>query len=336
LLALCALGCPEPPEFEGRYEEVPPLAAGRDYAYKLDFFRFGQEVGGVVRFYRIGTSMTDLNTPDQPYLVQTSCALFGAVELSRDSVAFTIPEGPSGETFSFLLSSLDPADLNGSVLRSRDGEVLREDDFDMDRVDPSGNIQCLPQVGSYEVVAELPALTSDDAERLYLAVVFAGYELIAGQRGLRRVTVQSVPVPPTLAGGYVRAMRVRFPSRPPAEGLSDPEDGVTQLGLAYLVLFDDDGDGQLTDVAGDEILALSPERVVIYLSGAVAGLHPQLAAVFRGSEPAVPYGLYQVEREVRGANARVTRATLVGGEPRIALPLLGQDNPRVFPVLVPE
>jgi hypothetical protein len=340
LAAVCLLACLEPPEFEGTYEEETPLAPGRDYAFKLDLFRFGDEVGGVVRFYELaGSGLAAFNTPEEPYRAQSACALFGAVDLVRGEVLFSILEGPHDHTYTFRLSSLDPADIRGSVLRSHDGEVLRDDTFDMERVDTSGNIQCSPQAGGYEVTVELPALTVEDAARLRLDVVFGGYELAGEQRFITRTTAQSLPVRATLAGVYDTVQRVQLSATPPGAGLSAPADG-QQFGLAYVVLYDDvDGDGAFSDDLGqDELLALSPDRLVIYLSGPPVDLHPDVADVFRRgvTTPAVPYGLYLVEREVRGRHALVTKATLLDASQRIVLQALGAENPRAFPVLVPQ
>lgn len=334
--------CGSPDEFQGTYEQETPIPEDHEFAYKLDLFRFGNEVGGVVRFYELeGEGEARFNDRARPFVVESDCAFFGPVDLDRDTFVFSV-EGAGAEEFIFRISSLDPDDIQAEVSRFVDQQVSETMTFSMGRSAASADRECTPPARTFDVLVDLPEVTVDEAPDLSLAVAFAGYEL--SEDGLdRRITRYGAVVNTVDRASdntYQTRQRVILPEEPgDPRGLSDAGDGGVSYAVGYLVLFNDGNrDGAFFhNVRGDEVLALSATRVLLYVAGPPEGLDPSVQAIFEDvSEVQRGYGIYAVETELQGDNAYIRSALPLRGDVGIRLEPIGVDNPRVFPALLPE
>ena len=343
-LALLA-GCTDIQEFKGTYEEVAPLASSRDLAYQLTLFRFGDEVGGVVRFYELDSPPYRFNTSDNPYTQESHCRYFGPIQVSGNAIAFQ-SEGPNGDAHVLRLSSLADDRINVSVRRiPSDEEEAPSDDtqrFEVLRVSSSTDRRCEAR-DAFEVVAHIPDLAGEEIRDLNLAIGFVGYDLEYDlEDGGRQVVVHqysdAVVVPGSREDGWNEEARLAFPQMPPCSSAeNDPLQPDVLYSLAYLVLFDDNGDGafnQFTEAA-DRVLAVSLDYAVLYLDGPANDLTESVRSVFINPD-LLPqgYSLHRIETEITDRDAVVSEAVLFGSA--VVELTLVDDELGVFPLLVPS
>ena len=335
---LLVSACADPEEFKGTYEEVPPLTVDRDLAYQLTLFRFGDEVGGVVRFYEFDLPPYRFNTTDNPYGEETYCRYFGPKPVSGNAISFQA-EGPNGDAHVFRLSSLADDRIDVSVQQipqDEDAPSVESFHFDLLRVSTGADRRCVAQ-NAYEVVAQLPPLDDDASTNLNLAVGFVGYDLDDEGHQVIVHELSDSTVVPRNGDGWAEEMRVSFPEVPPIfSAENDPLQPGVLYALAYLVLFDDNGDGVFNQFAegSDRVLAVSLDYAVLFLDGPAENLAESVRSVFLSPE-LIPqgYSLHRIETEVAGTTAVVSEALLFGST--VVELTLVDDELGVFPLLVP-
>ena len=340
VIAIMAVtACTDLQEFKGTYEEAAPLASTRDTAYQLTFFRFGDEVGGVVRFFELNAP-SGLNTTERPYGEESYCHYFGPIQVSGNAIAFQ-SEGPDGDTHGFRLSSLADDRINVSVHQIPDEEEDAGDEtqsFDVFRVSSSTRTHCEAR-GAYEVLVQIPDLTGEEIDDLNLAIGFAGYDLDDGDGHIVvHEFSEAQVVPRGEADSWNEETRIAFPQVPPSlSAENDPLQPGVLYSLAYLVLFDDNGDGafnQFTEEA-DRVLAVSLDYAVFYLDGDASGLAESVQSVF--ANPGVlpqGYSVHRIETEIVGRDAFVSEAVQFGSTVIELTPV--DDVLGLFPQLVPS
>jgi len=332
-------GCATPEEFQGTYSEQAPLEADRDMAYQLTLFRFGDEVGGVVRFFELNAPPFRVNTPEAPYGEEAHCEFFGPIRLSASSIAFQATD-PAGMTHSFRLSSIDDERIDVAVTTFSDESETEEGErFELLRVSQQVDRRCEAR-DSVTVVARLPELEADEAENLSIAVGFVSYQLTdAGQVITLREAAPAVAVPLQSEAVWTEEVSIALPDPPPL--LSEAGDMIqpdVSYSLGYLVLFDDlNEDGSFSHLTrgADRVLAVSLEYGFFYLDGPSDGLAPSVGEVF-ASPDLLPqgYSFQRLETEIAGSNARVTQAVLFGSDIIDLVPV--DSDLGSFPWLVPE
>ncbi|MCA9562809.1 MAG: hypothetical protein KC561_04925, partial [Myxococcales bacterium] len=253
------------------------LPVDRTSAYRLSLFRFGDQVGGVVRVYPIDGS---LNTPDNPYNSETFCSYFGPFRLVGNTGRFII-EDQDGEVTSFALNGVDETQLNVTVDSVPADETEDALSFSMSRQDQvTADRQCDPN-SAYQVRTTLPAVSVNDAPNLLLAAVYQGYEMESGDRRPNWVA-DAEPLARLDADNWAVSHRFALPSFPPSEGMSafgDPEQAEARYSLIYFVLFDDgDTDGTFRLHFGpDRPLAVSYTRSILFIQGSPDALESSVA-----------------------------------------------------------
>lgn len=341
LILVASLGaCTEPSEFTGVFAETTPIADDREYAYKLDLFRFGDEVGGVVRLFEIeGPADYQLNTRANPFVVESFCSYFGPHVVADGSIGFRIENGPDGEELLFRLSSLESEDrINAELTRgaSVTPEVSEPLSFSMDRVSDAVSSSCIPQ-GALVVVAEFPQYRIEDYPDLSLAIASQWYVLSESERFPYRDDSVSSPVAHRTDEYYAFEVTVVFPTEP--AGLTWPNDppGTVRYSVGFLVLYNDGNrDGQVFPThVGDEVLAVSLEYVVFFAAGSPEALEPSVAAVFDDiSQVPTGWGLFDVVTEIDGQNATIISADWEPSN-RVQLDTVNPAQPP-YPILMPE
>lgn len=332
-------GCASPEEFQGTYSEQAPLDADRETAYQLTLFRFGDEVGGVVRFFDLNAPPFRVNKPEEPYGEESHCEFFGPIRLSSSLISFRATD-PAGKTHSFRLSSIDDERIDVSVTTfSDESEADEGERFELLRVSQQVDRRCEAR-DSVSVVARLPELVAEDVTNLSIAVGFVSYQLTdAGQVITLREAAPAVAIPLLSETTWSEEVSVALPEPPPL--LSEAGDAVqpdVRYSLGYLVLFDDlneDGEFRHLTRGTDRVLAVSLEYGFLYLDGPSTGLAPNVADVFAYPD-LLPqgYSIQRIETEVAGSNARVTEAVLFGSG---IIDLVTVDSALgTFPWLVPE
>ena len=158
VLAVAAMNCFDPEEFRGTYQEARTIEQDREYAYRLSLFRFGDEVGGVIRFFEIGEY---LNTRDNPYFLETFCDYFGPVFISQDSFRFSVDDGPDNQAYVFQFESLDSStihtDLN--ILRpTAESTEVTQLQFELERVPLAVDRDCRQRADYTKATASVKVL----------------------------------------------------------------------------------------------------------------------------------------------------------------------------------
>ena len=335
---LCA--CTEPSEFTGVFAETTPIADDREYAYKLDLFRFGDEVGGVVRLFEIdGPADYQLNTRENPFVVESFCEYFGPQVVVSGGIGFRIDDGPDGEEYLFRLSSLESEDrinaelTRGTSITPEGSESLA---FSMDRVSDAVSSTCIAQ-NALVVVAEFPQYRIEDYPELSLAIAFQWYVLSDSERFPYRDDSVSFPVDHRTNDYYAFEVTVIFPTEP--AGLTPVNDppGTVRYSVGFLVLYNDgNGDGQIFPThVGDHVLAVSLEEIVFFSAGSPEALDPGVAAVFDNiAQVPTGWGLFDVETEIDGQNATIISADWESSN-RLQLTTVNPEQPP-YPILMPE
>lgn len=330
--------CANPQEFQGTYRQVAPLDDGREVAYELSLYRFGNEVGGVVRSYDLERPPLYENTLENPYLRQSRCDFFGPEQLSSNAVVFQA-DGPGSQIVGFELSGIDEDRISVRATRIGADEQVEGDPISFAVVRQSTVVDRRCQTASgFSVRASLPALPEDTMHPT-VAVVFSAYGLTDGERRPRHTTATTVSVPTTAGGGeFSTEMDIVFPDPPDIlSTANDPIQPNVRYALGYLVLFEDeDGAGEFRVGADDErVLAVSTDRVVLYVDGPPEELADSILAVLEDSPEEQPrgYGLHRVQLEVSQGRANVVSATLAGSTQVSLQPIDGEP---MFPVLIPS
>lgn len=337
-LALASAGCGEPEELQASFDEVLPLPADAAFAHRLSLYRFGDQAGGVLRFFELGDGFNDL---DAPYLRESYCQVFGPAAITGDSFGAEIV-GPDGERLALRVTGINDDPLSARLTPLAAGAEVPELRFALASTDDAVSSECDPRA-AFELVVELPELTVDDAATLSLAIAFAGYtyEPALDTRLLRRASAPAVVVDQATATRWATLQRLTFPDVPPARGLSDFEDpllGGARYSLAYVVLFEDgDEDGAFTHfLLADRVLAVSTSQFVLYLDGDPEDLDETLTSVFDPrDELREGYVLYDAdELAVVGQNASVLAADRPH-DSLLRLDLLEDGAAPAFPSLLP-
>jgi hypothetical protein len=338
------MGCVDPEEFQGTYEELLPIDDDRDYALKLTLFRFGDEIGGVVRFHEMNPVFSRFC--DNPYLCdQVYCSYFGETRVVNNVFRFSISDGPGGRDYTFRFEDVDSEQLTGTY-STGDGDDAVEVDVEMVRTTSSTDNSCAA-VGEVALTVRFDSYDVDEYPEISLAVLFAGYHL-SGEDS-RRVVLRSNNVEATTVrrgqtpGEWATEQEVVFPEVPPEEVRSaaeDPDGEVrAQYAVGYVVLFNDGNrDGAFHhQILGDEVLAISLEQVMIYVAGDPSDLHPDVQTILYDLDevPRDAYDFYSVDFEVVGQDAVITSASTSGSN-RMNLTAVPEGGFPVFPVLLPR
>ncbi|MBN1947831.1 MAG: hypothetical protein JW797_19350 [Bradymonadales bacterium] len=330
-------GCVEPQELRGTFQETQPIPADRDRAYRLSLFRFGEEVGGVIRFFEIGEY---LNTRDNPYFLESSCSYFGPIRLSHDSFRFSMEDQADGKQHVFQFTALDTSTIQGQVnvlpLNSLQEEA-QQIQFDLERVGLPLDRSCTTTAFDLEI--ELPSHTTEQYAQLALAIVYVGYD---DQGNVTRTNPNTAFVVGLDRDELHWSTKERLtPPLPTSQGMSAPNyptEGAVQYSLGYVVLFEDQASpGEYWhNVVGDQVVALSLDQVLLYIEEPAEYLDPSVAAIFSDlAEVSLGFGVYFVQHERHGNLAVVTTASRKATN-RILLQEVAPQDRALFPVLLPE
>jgi len=332
LLCVAVAACVGPDEFQGTYDETTTIPDHRDVAYRLTFYAFGDEVGGVLRAYDV----TDpSNSRQSPYNEQSQCVYFQRESIGGD---FSVDASIDGQTHVLSLSvGSDSLVGQGRIFEGDD--VVDSFDLTINRVSESPNPECSSR-SAFDVSVELPAYTVDEYSNLTLAVGFAGYLIDDdGARLTTRVSPDVTSLQRVSDTAWATRQTILLPDLPPAEGMSAADDAAqpdVQYGLGYVVLFDDGNrDGSFTHFAPvDEVVAVSLDQVALFLDGEASDLAPSVGSVFVDLDDLHQgYAVYDlIDVDIAGQNATITRASRKTSD-RITLTPV--DGLAAFPLLVP-
>ena len=216
--SLCFLACISPDEFQGTYDEIETITDGRNVAYRMTFYQFGDEVGGVLRTFDLSNVS---NTQMTPYGRESGCIYF---ERSAIGGKFAI-EVPFGDSLHVLdLSIFDSTRLDGTVRIFVDDAVQDTFTIGLVRVSQSPDTTCEAR-DAFTVSAELPQYTLEDTPGLSLAIGFSGYSI--DDNGIRRTTrtaTNTTSVQQISDTDWTTRQSLVFPAQPPPGTMSAATD----------------------------------------------------------------------------------------------------------------
>lgn len=121
--AALGAGCDSAREFSGVFvEDVVDegLNPARNTAFRMTIYEFADSVGGFVEYYEIA----GLNTLSAPYTKPTSCAYFGPVRRSQETVRFDAIAPNGLDTLRIELDSVKRRAIGGIMIN--DGGTVDE------------------------------------------------------------------------------------------------------------------------------------------------------------------------------------------------------------------
>lgn len=122
-VALFGSACDPAREFSGVFVEdvvAEGLNPARNTAFRMTVYEFADSVGGFIEYYEIA----GLNTMSAPYTKPTSCAYFGPVRRSQETVRFDAMAPNGTDTVRIELDSVKRRAIGGILID--DGGTVNE------------------------------------------------------------------------------------------------------------------------------------------------------------------------------------------------------------------